>query len=101
NAIFGRDVAAAREPMPNMCRWSSPDAAITASIIVHGQGWSAVSDAEQAYRQMLEPMGELGAARPVAGVGDEAMALETGARTQIFFRKGAVAVNVGASSSDP
>lgn len=101
-AVFGRQVSAENAPMPNMCTWRSADAVVSGSIIVHGAGWSPVSDAEQAYAQMLEPIEGMGTTRAVEGIGEQAVALDMGAsQTQIFFRKGAAAVNVGASSSDP
>jgi hypothetical protein len=99
-AVFGRAVTAERGPMPNMCQWTSADAVVTGSIIVHGQGWSAVSDAQQAYEQMLSPLAAM-TTQPVQGLGDEATMVQIGAQTQIFFRKGGVAVNVGATSDDP
>lgn len=101
SALFGRAVTAAREPMSNMCQWRSADATVTGSIIVHGAGWSAVADAAQTYRQMLEPIAQLGEARPVEGLGEEAVIVASTGQAQVFFRKNAVAVNVGASSSDP
>lgn len=99
-AVFGRTVTASREPMPNMCRWQTDDAAMTASLIVHGSGWSAMGDPQTAYDQMAGTLAEFGATEPVAGLGDQAIATQPGSQVQIVFRKGAVAANVGASSSD-
>lgn len=99
-AVFGREVTAQNAPMPNICQWQSADAAVTGSIIVHGAGWSAVSDAQQAYDQMLEPFAAM-TTQPVEGLGDQAISAGIGAQTQIVFRKGGVAANVGATSDDP
>ncbi len=101
NAVFGRTVTASREPMPNMCRWQTEDATITASLIVHGAGWSAMSDPQTVYDQMAGTLTEFGATTPVEGLGDQAMATPPGSQVQIIFRKNRVAANVGASSSDP
>jgi hypothetical protein len=102
-AVFGRPVTATHAPMPNMCQWQSADAAVTGSIIVHGQGWSPVSDAAQAYADMLGTLDQFGQTHALADLGEEARATaQAGASpVQIVFRKGAVAANVGASSSDP
>lgn len=100
-AVFGRDVSAENAPMPNMCTWRSADAVVTGSIIVHGAGWSPVSDAQRAYDDMAGALPQLGATQPVAGLGDQALGTQPGSHVQIVFRKGGVAANVGASSSDP
>jgi hypothetical protein len=100
-AVFGREVAATREPMPNMCQWRSADAAVTGSIIVHGAGWSAMGDAQAAYDQMAGTLTSFGATQTVPDLGDQAVATAPGPQVQIVFRKGGVAANVGASSSDP
>lgn len=100
-AVFGREVTAANEPMPNMCQWRSADATVTGSIIVHGAGWSAMGDTQTAYDQMAGTLTSFGATHSVAGLGDQALATAPGSQVQIVFRKGGVAANVGASSSDP
>jgi curli biogenesis system outer membrane secretion channel CsgG len=100
-AVFGREVTAAREPMPNMCQWRSADAVVTGSIIVHGAGWSAMGDAQTAYDQMASSLASFGATQAVSDLGDQAVATGPGSQVQIVFRKGGVAANVGASSSDP
>lgn len=100
-AVFGREVTAANEPMPNMCQWRSADATVTGSIIVHGGASSTMAEAQIAYDQMAGTLTTFGATHSVAGLGDQALATEPGSQVQIIFRKGAVAANVGASSSDP
>jgi hypothetical protein len=84
-----------------MCQWASADASVTGSIIVHGAGFSAVSDAAGAYAQMLGTLNEFGQTHAIADLGDEARATQAGSQVQIVFRKGGIAANVGASSSDP
>jgi hypothetical protein len=60
-----------------------------------------MSDAQAAYDQMAGTLTSFGATQNVADLGDQAVATGPGSVAQIVFRKGAVAANVGASSSDP
>jgi hypothetical protein len=84
-----------------MCQWASADGSVTGSIIVHGAGFSAASNATDAYAQMLGTLNEFGQTHAIADLGDEARATQAGSQVQIVFRKGGIAANVGASSSDP
>jgi hypothetical protein len=60
-----------------------------------------MSDAQAAYDQMAGTLTSFGATQNVADLGDQALSTAPGSQVQIVFRKGAVAANVGASSSDP
>lgn len=100
-ATFGQPVTADRQAMSRgaqVCEWKNAEGRICGSITVFGPGWNPVPDVRANYAALLTSMGAFGAAKDVAGVGEEARIVDGGMfGTQLAFRTAKTATLVSSA----
>lgn len=101
NAVFGQAVTASGSNMPNQtrtCEWKSADGRMCGMVTPFGPGWNPVPDLKANYSAMTLSMKAFGELRPLAGVGEEAVAVDGGMfGAQIAMRTSNALVNLAAA----
>lgn len=101
DAILGQPVTAGHNTNPNNtvdCQWKAADGRICGSLTVFGPGYNDVADAKTNFGAMATSLGAFGQTWDVAGVGEEAKAVDGGMLgAQLTFRKGNHAALVGSA----
>jgi hypothetical protein len=92
NAAIGQPVTAQLSSSPGRstaCTWKSAEGRLCGSISVLGPGWTQVAAGSDNYKQLTASMSAMGSVSSVAGVGDEAQAIDAGSKGALLvFRKG-------------
>lgn len=105
DAMFGEAVTANVSTMRNgtrACEWKRGDGMICGSVSVFGPGWNEVPDVPANYSAMVTSLGAFGEVHDVAGVGEEAKAVDGGiVGAQLAFRTSKVAALVAAGCPGP
>lgn len=101
-AILGQPVTASHHTNANNtvdCHWKAADGRLCGSLTVFGPGYgSTVADAKTNFNGMSTSLGAFGEVKEVAGIGDEAKAVDGGMfGAQLAFRKGEYAVLVASA----
>ena len=100
-AIFGHPVTASEAVASNSksCLWNSADGRVCGSVTVLGPGWNEVPDVKANYVAMATSLAAFGQIHDVAGIGEDAKAVDGGMLgAQLAFRTSKVAVLVAATS---
>jgi hypothetical protein len=102
NAVFGQPITANPSKFPDgtkICEWKAADGMICGSATVFGPGYNEVAaDAQRNFGAMTTSMGAFGEVKEVAGLGEEAKAVDGKFMGgQVAFRKGKYSVLVGGS----
>jgi hypothetical protein len=101
-AILGQPVTAERNTNPNNtldCQWKAADGRLCGSLTVFGPGYNeTAADAKTNYGALTTSLKAFGQTWDVAGVGEEAQAVDGGMLgAQLAFRKGSHSALVGSA----
>lgn len=101
STLFGQAVTASGETMPNgtqTCEWKNAGGQLCGTVTPMGPGWYEVPDLKANYDAMASSMGAFGKTFPVAGIGEEAVAVDGGMLgAQMAIRIGTAIANIGAA----
>jgi hypothetical protein len=102
SATLGQPVTPDHHTSPNDvvdCQWKSADGRLCGSLTVFGPGYNPLAaDAKTNYAAMTQSMGAFGPLQDVAGIGEEAKAVDGGMfGAQLAFHKGAHSVLVASA----
>jgi len=104
NTLFGRTVTASASSMPNgtsSCQWMDVEGRLCGMVTPMGAGWYEVPDLPGNYAAMVKSMGAFGPTHPVAGIGEEAVAVDGGMLgAQMSIRTSKAIANIGASCGE-
>jgi hypothetical protein len=100
-SVLGQPVSARHNTNPSGtldCQWKSAEGRLCGSLTVFGAGYNEVGDAKVNYEAMATSLKAFGQTLDVAGVGEEAKAVDGGMLgAQLAFRKGNHAVLVASA----
>jgi hypothetical protein len=101
NTLFGQPVTAAAHDGPNginACEWKNAEGRLCGMVTPMGPGWYEVPSLEQGFKGMVTSMGAFGKTFPVAGIGEEAAAVDGGMLgAQMAIRTTKAIANIGAA----
>ena len=98
DTLFGRAVTATASATNGIkaCEWKDAEGRLCGMVTPMGPGWHAVPDLPGSYAAMVKSMGAFGETRPVAGIAEEAAAVEGGMfGAQISIRTSTAIANIG------
>lgn len=99
DTLFGRPVTASASSTPNgprACEWKDAEGRLCGMVTPMGAGWYEVPDLPANYAAMVKSMGAFGETSPVAGIGEEAAAVEGGMfGAQMAIRTSKAIANIG------
>jgi hypothetical protein len=102
-AMFGKPVTASKKTMPDKttsCEWQDAETRMCGLVTVFGPGWNEVPDLPANYTAMVTSLGMFGQTRDVAGLGEEAKAVDGGITgAQVAFRTGKALALVASNCS--
>ena len=82
------------------CEWKRADGMICGTVTVFGPGWNEVPDVASNYAAMVHSLGAFGEVQTLAGIGEEAHAVDGKLLgTQVAFRTSKAAALVGGACS--
>jgi predicted small lipoprotein YifL len=101
DTLFGQPVTAAAHDGPNglnACEWKNAEGRLCGMVTPMGSGWYAVPSLEQGFKGMVTSMGAFGKTYAVAGIGEEAAAVDGGMLgAQMAIRTSRAIANIGAA----
>jgi len=101
DTLFGQPVTATASGTPNgtrACEWKTADGRLCGMVTPMGPGWYEVPDLPRNYAAMVTSMGAFGQTHPVAGIGEEAAAVDGGMLgAQMAIRTSKAIANIGAA----
>jgi len=101
NTLFGQPVTASGSSMPNgtkACEWKNAEGRLCGMVTPMGAGWYEVPDLKRNYDAMVLSMGAFGQTHPVAGIAEEAAAVDGGMLgAQMAIRTSKAIANIGAA----
>jgi len=99
--LFGQAVTASPETMPNgtkSCEWKSAEGRMCGLVTPMGSGWYEVPNLPANYAAMKQSMSAFGKTFPVAGIGEEAEAVDGGILgAQMAIRTSTAIANIAAA----
>jgi hypothetical protein len=101
DTLFGQAVTATPHDGPggiNACEWKNAEGRLCGMVTPMGPGWHEVPSLAQGFSGMVTSMGAFGKTYPVAGIGEEAAAVDGGMLgAQMAIRTGTAIANIGAA----
>jgi hypothetical protein len=107
DTLFGQPVTATANSTPNIgksCEWKNAEGRLCGLVMPFGAAWNPVPDLKRNYDAMATSMNAFGEVNPVAGIGEEAVAVDgkiMGAQMAIRTSNAIANIGAGCGGSGP